>query len=162
MTPDQIEQTARQIERAYPGYHVWASDEGWWYATRTSARARGESPTVHGADPGELTTELAAEESSVLDRSLSTATCSPTTPCRPCRLWFGACERPAFRRAWPPLFCWPADFEFSEELARVAAVIRESGTQRPARGRIACPGGWRMECHKFYHCADPHERLRDI
>src|ERR1017187_878047 len=80
----------------------------------------------------------------------------------PCRLWFGACERPAFRRAWPPLFCWPADFEFSEELARVAAVIRESGTQRPARGRIACPGGWRMECHKFYHCADPHERLRDI
>src|ERR1017187_9344494 len=82
MTPNQIEQTARQIERAYPGYHVWASDEGWWYATRTSARARGESPTVHGADPGELTTELAAEESSVLDRALSTATCSPTRPCR--------------------------------------------------------------------------------
>ena len=34
MTPDQIAQTAHQIERAYPGYHVWASDEGWWYATR--------------------------------------------------------------------------------------------------------------------------------
>ena len=62
MTPDQIAQTAHQIERAYPGYHVWASDEGWWYATRASARARGESPTVHGADPEELTTELAAEE----------------------------------------------------------------------------------------------------
>jgi hypothetical protein len=71
MTPNQIAQIARRIECAYPGYHVWASDEGWWYATRTSARARGESPTVHGADPGELTTELAAEESSVLDRPLS-------------------------------------------------------------------------------------------
>ncbi|MDX6395417.1 MAG: hypothetical protein QOJ73_6480 [Streptosporangiaceae bacterium] len=35
MTPDQIAQTARQIEGAYPGYHVWSSDEGWWYATRT-------------------------------------------------------------------------------------------------------------------------------
>ena len=69
MTPEQITQTARQIERAYPGYHVWTSDEGWWYATRTSARARGESPTVHGANPGELTTELAAEESPVLDRA---------------------------------------------------------------------------------------------
>jgi len=70
MTPDQSAQTARQIERAYAGYHVWASDEGWWYATRTSARARGESPTVHGANPDELTTELAAEEAPVLDRSL--------------------------------------------------------------------------------------------
>jgi hypothetical protein len=69
VTPGQIAQTARQIERAYPGYHVWAS-EGWWYATRTSARARGASPTVHGADPGELTTELAAEETPALDRAM--------------------------------------------------------------------------------------------
>ena len=69
MTTGEITEIARQIERAYPGYHVWTSDEGWWYATRTSARARGESPTVHGANPGELTTELAAEESPVLDRA---------------------------------------------------------------------------------------------
>ena len=67
MTASEINEIARQIERAYAGYHVWASDEGWWYATRTSSRARGESATVPGAGPGELTTELAAEETPVLD-----------------------------------------------------------------------------------------------
>ena len=60
MTAD--DEIARQIEHAYPGYHLWASDGGWWYATKTSPRARGESPTLFGANPGELTTELAAEE----------------------------------------------------------------------------------------------------
>ena len=34
MTTD--DEIARQIECAYPGYHVWASDGGWWYATKTS------------------------------------------------------------------------------------------------------------------------------
>jgi hypothetical protein len=68
MTPDAQHEIAQQIERAYFGYHVWVSDEGWWYATKISPRARGESPTVHGADPAELTTELAAEESPALDR----------------------------------------------------------------------------------------------
>ena len=61
MTPGQAE-IAGQIERAYPGYHVWTSDEGWWYATRARPRARGTSPTVCGADPDELTFELSAEE----------------------------------------------------------------------------------------------------
>jgi hypothetical protein len=56
-------ETARQIERAYRGYHVWVSDAGWWYATRISDRARGQSPTVFGRVPDELTTALAAEES---------------------------------------------------------------------------------------------------
>jgi hypothetical protein len=61
MTPGQAV-IAGQIERAYPGYHVWVSDEGWWYASRVRRRARGQSPTVCGADPGELTRELSAEE----------------------------------------------------------------------------------------------------
>lgn len=64
MTPGQAE-IAGQIERAYPGYHVWTSDEGHWYATRARPRARGTSPTVCGADPDELTTELSAEEAAV-------------------------------------------------------------------------------------------------
>jgi hypothetical protein len=50
------------IERAYPGYHVWISDAGWWYATRKHSWARGQSATVHGPGPGELTQALAAEE----------------------------------------------------------------------------------------------------
>jgi hypothetical protein len=61
MTPRQ-RVIAAQIERAYPGYHVWVSDQGWWYATRTSRRARGDSATVDGADPDKLTTALSAEE----------------------------------------------------------------------------------------------------
>jgi hypothetical protein len=61
VTPGQAE-IARQIERAYPGYRVWTSDEGWWYASRVSSRARGASLTVHGADPDELTWELSAED----------------------------------------------------------------------------------------------------
>jgi hypothetical protein len=61
VTPGQAE-TARQIERAYPGWHVFVSDEGWWYAARVSSRARGASLTVHGADPDELTWELSAED----------------------------------------------------------------------------------------------------
>jgi hypothetical protein len=60
-------EVARQIERAYRGYHVWVSDEGWWYATKVSRRARGQSPTLHGRDPHELTTELSAEESAALE-----------------------------------------------------------------------------------------------
>src|SRR5690348_14091082 len=29
------QEAAVQLERDYPGYHVWTSDGGWWYATRT-------------------------------------------------------------------------------------------------------------------------------
>jgi hypothetical protein len=61
VTPAQAE-TARQIERAYPGWHAWVSDEGHWYATQAGPRARGQSPTVHGADPDELTREPSAED----------------------------------------------------------------------------------------------------
>lgn len=61
MTPAQAE-IAGQIERAWPGYHVWTSDEGWWYATHARPRARGTTPTVCGASPDELTFELAEEE----------------------------------------------------------------------------------------------------
>ena len=64
MTPPEV--VAAQIERAYPGYHVWISDQGWWYATKTSPRARGDSATVDGADPDKLTTALSAEETAVL------------------------------------------------------------------------------------------------
>jgi hypothetical protein len=61
MTPGRAE-IAGQIERAYPGYHVWTSDEGYWYASRTRLIATGPSPTVCGASPDELATELSAEQ----------------------------------------------------------------------------------------------------
>ena len=61
MTPAQAE-IAAQIERAYRGYHVWTSDEGYWYASRTRPIATGPSPTVAGANPDELTTELSYEQ----------------------------------------------------------------------------------------------------
>lgn len=61
MTPGRAE-TVGQIERAYPGYHVWVSDENWWYASRVNSRARGQSQTVCGATPDELTRELSTEE----------------------------------------------------------------------------------------------------
>ena len=53
---------AAQLERDYPGYHVWTSDAGWWYATRRQPWARGQSATVHGPGPRELAVALAAEE----------------------------------------------------------------------------------------------------
>lgn len=67
---DENDEIALQIERAYPGYHVWISDTGWWYATRTHPRARGQSPTVHGPGPGELSTALAEEEAVTLGRAM--------------------------------------------------------------------------------------------
>jgi hypothetical protein len=70
---DENDEIAMQIERAYPGYHVWISDAGWWYATRTHPRARGQSPTVHGPGPGELSTALAEEEAVTLGRAMDGA-----------------------------------------------------------------------------------------
>jgi hypothetical protein len=52
----------RQIEVAYPGWRVWCSDAGWWYATRVEQGARGVAATVAGSGPDELTAELAREE----------------------------------------------------------------------------------------------------
>jgi hypothetical protein len=71
--PDENDEIAMQIECAYPGYHVWISDAGWWYATRTHPRARGQSPTVHGPGPGELSTALAEEEAVALGRAMGGA-----------------------------------------------------------------------------------------
>jgi hypothetical protein len=70
---DDNDEIAMQIERAYPGYHVWISDAGWWYATRTHPRARGQSPTLHGPGPGELSTALAEEEAVALGRAMGGA-----------------------------------------------------------------------------------------
>jgi hypothetical protein len=64
---------AGQIERAYPGYHVWISDAGWWYATRTHSWARGQSATVHGPGPGELSGALAEEEADTVGRAMAGA-----------------------------------------------------------------------------------------
>jgi len=61
MTGDRLDVAVR-IEGAHPGYRVWASDEGFWYATRVDSRARGSSRTVCGATPDELAGELSAEE----------------------------------------------------------------------------------------------------
>lgn len=63
MRPDQA-QTAREIEQAFPGFHVWVSDQGWWYASRARrrARGRGQLPALRGADPGELTSALFAAD----------------------------------------------------------------------------------------------------
>ncbi|HEY3734094.1 MAG TPA: hypothetical protein VGL63_09270 [Streptosporangiaceae bacterium] len=66
-------QVAGQIEHAYPGYHVWVSDTGWWYATRIRPWARGQSATVHGPGPGELTDALATEEAVVAGRAMAGA-----------------------------------------------------------------------------------------
>jgi len=66
-------ETAGQIERAYPGYHVWISDAGWWYATRTHSWARGQSATVHGPGPGELSGALAEEEADTIGRAMAGA-----------------------------------------------------------------------------------------
>jgi hypothetical protein len=66
-------EVAAQIERAYPGYHVWISDAGWWYATRTHSWARGQSATVHGPGPGELTGALAAEEAAIIGCAMTGA-----------------------------------------------------------------------------------------
>ncbi len=64
---------AGQIERAYPGYHVWISDAGWWYATRKHSWARGQSATVHGPGPGELSGALAEEEADTIGRAMAGA-----------------------------------------------------------------------------------------
>ncbi|HEY3732355.1 MAG TPA: hypothetical protein VGL63_00390 [Streptosporangiaceae bacterium] len=61
----------RQIENAFPGWRVWRSDEGWWYATRVMPRARGTSATVYGPGPEELTRALAEEETPWLERAPS-------------------------------------------------------------------------------------------
>jgi hypothetical protein len=58
---EQRAQAAREIERDYPGYRVWVSDENWWYATRVGPQARGPSLTVFGQDARELAAELAAD-----------------------------------------------------------------------------------------------------
>jgi hypothetical protein len=55
-------EVARHIEAAHPGYHVWTSDAGWWYATRTQPWVHGQSATVHGPGPRELSCALTIEE----------------------------------------------------------------------------------------------------
>ena len=67
--PARSEEVAGQIERAYPGYHVWTSDAGWWYATRMHPQAPGQAETMYGHGPGELTVALAAEEAATLSRT---------------------------------------------------------------------------------------------
>lgn len=49
-----------QIEATHAGYHVWVSDEGWWYAVKAGPAARGWAATVDGAGPVEL--DLALRE----------------------------------------------------------------------------------------------------
>lgn len=65
--------TAVRIELAHPGYHVWVSDAGWWYATRTQSWARGQAATVHGPGPGELCGALAKEEAATMGRAMAGA-----------------------------------------------------------------------------------------
>lgn len=64
---------ATRIELAYPGFHVWVSDAGWWYATRTQSWARGQAATVHGPGPWELCGALAVEEAATMGRAMSGA-----------------------------------------------------------------------------------------
>ena len=71
--PDENAAIAGQIERAYPGYHVWTSDAGWWYATRTAPWEHGKSATVHGPGPGELSGALAEEEAVTIGRAMAGA-----------------------------------------------------------------------------------------
>src|ERR1700723_1512550 len=62
-----------QIERAHPGFRVWISDDGWWYATRTQPWACGLAATVHGPGPGELSGAIAEEEAATPGRAMSGA-----------------------------------------------------------------------------------------
>ena len=62
-----------RIELAYPGYHVWVSDAGWWYATRKESWAHGQAATVHGPGPGELCGALAEEEAATMGRAMTGA-----------------------------------------------------------------------------------------
>ena len=73
-----------QVERAYPGYRVWVSDEGWWYASRVSPRALGRSPTVCGAGPEDLTLALQkdADEAATSPVSGVPLRCSGHEPAR--------------------------------------------------------------------------------
>jgi hypothetical protein len=64
---------AARIEHAHPGYHVWVSDAGWWYATRTQSWAHGQAATVHGPGPRELCDALDAEEAATMGRAMSGA-----------------------------------------------------------------------------------------
>ena len=70
--PEHAVATAR-IEDAYPGYHVWTSDDGWWYATRTHPPLRGPSATVHAPGPVELAAALAAEGALGIGRAMAGA-----------------------------------------------------------------------------------------
>jgi hypothetical protein len=64
---------AGEIERAYPEFHVWVSDDGWWYATRRHPWACGQAATVHGPGPGELVGALAEEEAAAVGRAMAGA-----------------------------------------------------------------------------------------
>lgn len=69
--PAVVTEAAGQIEKAHPGYHVWTSDAGWWYATRTRPWACGQAATVHGPGPGELSAALAEEEAATFGRAMT-------------------------------------------------------------------------------------------
>lgn len=69
--PAGVAQVAGQIEHAHPGYHVWTSDAGWWYATRTQPWAHGQAATVHAPGPGELSAALAEEEAATIGRAMT-------------------------------------------------------------------------------------------
>jgi hypothetical protein len=47
MSGDRLE-VAERIEAAHPGYRVWVSDEGWWYAPG-STPGRGAAPARSAA-----------------------------------------------------------------------------------------------------------------
>jgi hypothetical protein len=59
----------RQIEAGHPGYRVWVSSEGWWYASRVSPLAAGRTPTVFGASSDRLTAALAADAAEIPENS---------------------------------------------------------------------------------------------
>jgi hypothetical protein len=61
----QAEVICRGIEEAHAGYHVWVSDEGWWYAVKVGPLARGWAATVDGRGPEELDQALRAAEQAV-------------------------------------------------------------------------------------------------
>ena len=67
------QEAAVQLERDYPGYHVWTSDGGWWYATRTHSWRRGRSATVHAPGPEELAAALAAEQAAMIGCAMTGA-----------------------------------------------------------------------------------------
>jgi hypothetical protein len=84
-TSDLDDRLINTLERVYPGWHVWISDERFWYATWRGAPEWPEwasdplrrPGTIWADNPTALSYELAAEEASRTRRWIAATAYSP-------------------------------------------------------------------------------------